>query len=92
MVARNGDHTYAKTDRVRYSPACAHISYLQPYYTSRTVLESACACTYTRRVYRVRVPVIAVYPVLRAVFAAERRLEKRKRTNPIHYFRCVSLK
>ena len=37
MVARNGDHTYAKTDRVRYSPACAHISYLQPYYTSRTV-------------------------------------------------------
>ena len=31
-------YTYAKTDRVRYSPASAHISYSQPYYTSRTVL------------------------------------------------------
>ena len=40
ILARNanGDHTYAKTDRVRYSPASAHISYSQPYYTPRTVL------------------------------------------------------
>ena len=29
-------YTYAKTDKVRYSPASAHISYSQPYYTSRT--------------------------------------------------------
>jgi hypothetical protein len=40
MVARNRHHTYAKTESVltaRYSPACAHISYLQLYYTPRTI-------------------------------------------------------
>ena len=34
---KRSPHLYAKTDRVWYSPASAHISYSQPYYTSRTL-------------------------------------------------------
>jgi hypothetical protein len=37
-LARNGSPHLAKTDRVRYSPASAHVSYSQPYYTPRTLV------------------------------------------------------
>ena len=41
QTTRNIIKSLPKTERVRYSPASAHNSYSQPYYTPRTVLYDA---------------------------------------------------